>query len=123
MIISELLKREGEKQMYDFDSDAESKSRKLAERIKKLQEEKAELDKNLEAEKQRLELARKVGIIVLTEFEGKPFEYKDLEALFEKNFIDDFSRQFFNLPPLQADDPRKPKRRGRRKKEEVTEEE
>jgi hypothetical protein len=108
--------------MYDFDLDSESKSRKLAERIKKLQEEKAEIDKTLEAEKQRIDLARKVGILVIAEFKGKPFEYKDLEALFDKNFIDDFSREFFNLPILQANDPRKPKRRGRRKKEEVVEE-
>jgi hypothetical protein len=105
--------------MYDFDTDAEAKSRKLAERIKKLQEEKAELDKNLETEKQRLDLAKKVGIIVMTEFEGKPFEYKELETLFEKNFISDFERQFFNLAPLSTDDPRKPKRRGRKKKEEA----
>jgi hypothetical protein len=105
--------------MYDFDTDAEAKSRKLAERIKKLQEEKAELDKNLETEKHRLNLARKVGILVMTEFQGKPFEYKELEVLFEKNFINDFERQFFNLAPLSTDDPRKPKRRGRKKKEET----
>jgi hypothetical protein len=54
----------------------------------------------------------------MTEVEGKSFEYKDLEELFEKNFINDFERQFFNLAPLSKDDPRKPKRRGRRKKEE-----
>jgi hypothetical protein len=108
------------REMYDFDTDAESKSRKLAERIKKLQEEKAELDKNLETEKQRLDLAKKVGIIVMTEFEGKPFEYKELETLFEKNFTSDFERQFFNLVPLSKDDPRKPKRRGRKRKEEET---
>jgi hypothetical protein len=107
--------------MYDFNIDAEAKSRKLAERIKRLQEEKAKFDKSLETEKQRLDLARKVGIIVMTEFEGKPFEYKKLEALFDRNFVSDFERQFFNLPLLTSDDPRKPKRRGRKKKEETAE--
>lgn len=109
------------KEMYNFDTDAETKSRKLAEKIKKLQEEKAELDKNLETEKQRLNLSRKVGIILMTEFEGKPFEYKAFESLLDKNLIDDFERGFFNLKPLQVGDPRKPKQRGRKKKEVVEE--
>ncbi|MCL2028997.1 MAG: hypothetical protein FWG97_01035 [Deltaproteobacteria bacterium] len=103
--------------MYNFDADAESRSRKLAERIRKLQEEKAELDKSLESEKLRVNLARKVGIVIMSEFKGKPFEYKELEALFDNNFMDDFDREFFGLKPLSVDDPRKPKRRGRRRKE------
>ena len=103
--------------MYNFDADAESRSRRLAERIKKLQEEKAELDKSLETEKLRLNLARKVGILIMAEFKGKPFEYKELEALFDNNFTEDFDREFFSLKPLSSDDPRKPKRRGRKKKE------
>ncbi len=100
-----------------FNLDPEMKSQKLAEKIKKLQEEKAELDKNLETEKQKLNLARKVGILIVSEFGGKPFEYKALETLFDKSFTDDFDREFFKLKPLSADDPRKPKRRGRKKKE------
>ena len=100
-----------------FNLDPEMKSQKLAEKIKKLQEEKAELDKNLETEKQKLNLARKVGILIISEFEGKPFEYKALESLFDKNFTDDFDREFFKLKPLPSDDPRKPKRRGRKKQE------
>jgi hypothetical protein len=50
------------------------------------------------------------------EFQGKLFEYKALETVLDKNFIDDFDRQFFSLKPLLADDPRKPKRRGRKKR-------
>ncbi|MDR1044122.1 MAG: hypothetical protein LBP33_03265 [Candidatus Adiutrix sp.] len=103
--------------MYDFHMDAEAKSRKLADRIKKLQKEKADLDQNLEAEKQRFDLARKAGLLVVSEFQGRPFEYKALEALFDKHFIDDYDRAFFNLKPLPANDSRKPKRRGRKKKE------
>ena len=107
--------------MYNFDIDAESKSHKLAEKIKKLQEEKAELDRNMETEKQRLNLARKVGLLVVSEFQGQPFEYKTLEALFDKHFTDDFDREFFKLNPLPANDPRKPKKRGRKKKKTTAE--
>ena len=103
--------------MYDFEMDPEAKSRKLGAKIKKLQEEKDQVDKGLEEIKKRRDLAYKVGIIMLTEFEGKPFEYADLEALFDKNFTEDFDRNFFNLKPLPPDDPRKTKKRGRKKKE------
>jgi len=101
--------------MHNFDVDVEAKSRKLAEKIKKLQAEKAELDKNLETELQRQNLARKVGMIVVSVFKGQPFEYKDLEVLLDKHFIDDFDREFFKLEPLSAHDPRRSKRRGRKK--------
>ncbi|MDL2279033.1 hypothetical protein LJC15_00010 [Desulfovibrio sp. OttesenSCG-928-G11] len=103
--------------MYKFDQDIEQEAQKLEAKIKKLQEEKAKLKERMEAEKDRQDLARKVGIMILTEFEGKAFEYSSLLALFDKHLISDFDRQFFNLPPLAEDDPRRPKKRGRRKKE------
>jgi hypothetical protein len=105
--------------MYDFDLDIEAKSLKLAEQIRKLQEEKKLLDEKLETEKQRLDLARKVGMLIVNEFEGKPFEYDEFKALVDNHFTDDFERTFFGLAPLSADDPRRPKRRGRRKKNEM----
>jgi len=102
--------------MYNFDQDIETESKKIEAKIKKLQEEKAKLKERMETEKDRQELAKKVGIIIITEFEGKPFEYSTLSALFDKHLISDFDRKFFNLSPLAEDDPRRPKRRGRRKK-------
>lgn len=103
--------------MYNFDQDIEQEAQKIEAKIKKLQEEKAKLKERMETEKDRQDLARKVGIIILTEFEGKPFEYTALLALFDKHLISDYERQFFNLSPLAEDDPRRPKKRGRRKKE------
>ena len=103
--------------MYKFDQDIEQEAQKLEAKIKKLQEEKAKLKERMEAEKDRQDLARKVGIMILTEFEGKAFEYEELKALFDKHLISDFDRQFFGLPTLTEDDPRRPKKRGRRKKE------
>lgn len=105
--------------MYDLNTDILAEARKLDEKIKKLQEEKAEIEKRLETEKQRLELARKVGLIVVNEFQGKRFEYTDLDTLLEKHLVLDFDRQFFDLNVLPENDPRRPKRRGRKKREEA----
>jgi hypothetical protein len=109
--------------MYNFDTDIESESRKLEEKIKKLQEEKAELDKRLETEKDRLDLSRKVGLLVINEFGGKSFEYSELATLLDTHLVTDFDRNFFALSPLAETDPRRPKKRGRRKKAEMTAEE
>jgi hypothetical protein len=103
--------------MIDLNKDIEAEARRLDERIKKLQEEKALLYEQLEAEKQRLDLARKVGLIIVSEFQDKPFEYKDFQALLDTHLADDFDRAFFGLQVLSADDPRRPKKRGRRKRE------
>jgi hypothetical protein len=83
--------------------------------------EKAKLDETLETEKQRIDLAKKVGMVVVTEYKGKPFEYAAFESLLESKLVDDFDREFFGLKPLSADDPRRPKKRGRRKREQATE--
>lgn len=106
--------------MYKFNQDIEQEAQKIESKIKKLQEEKAKLKERMEAEKDRQDLARKVGIMILTEFEGKAFEYAELQALFDKHLISDFDRQFFGLSPLTEEDPRRPKKRGRRKKEQST---
>ena len=106
--------------MYKFDQDIEQEAQKIEAKIKKLQEEKAKLKERMEAEKDRQDLAKKVGIMILSEFEGKAFEYIDLQALFDKHLISDFDRQFFNLSPLTEDDPRRPKKRGRKKKDNLT---
>ena len=103
--------------MYDFDFDIESETQKLDARIKKLQEEKSKLDERLQTEKQRIELARKVGLLVVSEFEGKPFEYSTLERMLDEHLLTNYDREFFGLKALPEDDPRKPKKRGRKKKE------
>lgn len=104
--------------MYDFDKDIETEARKIDEKIKKLQEEKSKLKEKLAAEKQQLDLARKVGLLIVNEFKGKHFVYTDLEKLFEKHLISDFDREFFGLTVLAADDERRPKKRGRKAKKE-----
>lgn len=103
--------------MYDFDFDIEAEAQKLDAKIKKLQEEKSKLDERLETEKQRIELARKIGLLIVSEFEGKPFEYNALQRMLDEHLITNFDREFFGLRPLPEDDPRRPKKRGRKKKE------
>jgi len=112
--------------MDTLDFDIESEAQKIDQKIKKLQEQKAQLKERLEQEKNQNELARKVGKLILTKFEGKSFEYQTLKTLLDEKLTSDFDRQFFGLSPLTDDDPRKPKKRGvpkgtkRKKKEEVS---
>jgi hypothetical protein len=101
--------------MYDFNVDIEAKARKLDSKIRKLQEEKAKIEEKLQNGKQRLDLARKVGMLVIEGFKGKKFEYGELEALLETHLTDDFERKFFGFAALAADDSRRPKKRGRKK--------
>ena len=70
----------------------------------------------MKAEKDRTELARRLGMLILSEYEGKPFEYTTLQAKLEEVLRTDFDRGFFGFPPLAADDPRRPKPRGRKAK-------
>lgn len=102
--------------MYDLDKDIEAEAKKIEAKIKKLQEEKAKLKERMEAEKDRQELARKVGLIILSEFKGKAFDYETLLKVFDRLLVKDYDRQFFGLTPLAEDDPKRPKKRGRRKK-------
>ena len=107
--------------MYDFDMDVDAETQKIDAKIKKLQEERAQLLENAEEKKLLQDLARKVGVIVVSEFQGKAFEYQALEKILEENLISDSERQFFNLQPLAEDDPKRPKKRGRKKREMVEE--
>jgi len=102
--------------MYNFDLDIEAEAQKIDSKIKKLQEEKAKLAERLATEQQRLDLSRKVGLLVVNEFQGKPFTYDAFQALLSENLIADFDREFFGLNALAADDPRRPKKRGRKPK-------
>ena len=111
--------------MDTLDFDIENEAQKIDAKIKKLQEQKAQLKERLEKEKNQNELARKVGKLILSKFEGKPFEYSELQSLLDEKLTTDFDRQFFGFSPLTDDDPRKPKRRGvpkgtKRKKKEET---
>ena len=54
-------------------------------------------------------------MLVVKEFQGKEFKYNELKALLDANLIADFDRKFFNIQALAADDPRRPKKRGRKK--------
>ena len=103
--------------MYNFDMDIEAEKQKLEAKIKKLQEEKAKLAERMETEKQRIDLSRKVGLLVVNEFEGKSFTYDAFKDLLEKHLITNFDRQFFGFQPLAENDPRRPKRRGRKPKD------
>jgi hypothetical protein len=101
--------------MYDFNTDIETEARKLDDKIRKLQEERAKIEEKLQSEKQQLDLARKVGLLVVGEFQGKKFDYNDLRTLLDEHLISDYERKFFDLSELAVDDPRRPKKRGRRK--------
>ena len=103
--------------MYDFDMDIEAKAKKIDEKIKKLQEEKKKLAENMKTEKQREALTRKVGKFVLKEIQEDPTKYSDLQDALDSVLNDDFDRSFFKLPLLPEGDPRRPKPRGRKKKE------
>lgn len=103
--------------MSDFDLDIEAKAKKIDEKIKKLQEEKKQLAEKVKAEKQREVLGRKVGKFVLKEVEADPTKYSELQDALDGVLNDDFDRSFFKLPLLPEGDPRRPKPRGRRKKE------
>ena len=98
--------------MDTLDFDIENEAKKIDAKIKKLQEEKAKLKERLEQEKNQNELARKIGKLILSKFEGKPFEYSELQSLLDEKLTTEFDRQFFSLQPLTDDDPRKPKKRG-----------
>ena len=101
----------------NFGKDIELEAKKIDEKIRKLKEQKAQLAETLEAERQRKTLALKLGLLILDEYQGKPFEYTDLHKLLDSKLTTDFEREAFQLEPLPASDPRKPKKRGRRKKE------
>ena len=101
--------------MYELD--IEAKAKKIDEKIKKLQEEKKQLAENMKAEKQREALARKIGKFFLKEIEGDPTKYSDLQDALDEILNDDFDRSFFKLPLLAEGDPRRPKQRGRKKKD------
>lgn len=98
--------------------DIELEAKKIDEKIRKLKEQKAQLAETLEAERQRKNLALKVGLLLLDEYEGKPFEYADFQQLMDSKLTTDFEREAFQLDPLPSGDPRKPKKRGRKKKTE-----
>ena len=101
--------------MYDFNVDIEAQARKLDLKIKKLQEEKAKIEENLQSEKRRIDLARKVGMLIIKKFQGKEFEYSEFKALLDTHLTDDFEREFFGFTVLAVDDSRRPKKRGRKK--------
>lgn len=101
---------------YDLNYDPEAELNKLDAQMAKLREERAKLKEKLEADKLLLDLAKRIGIIVLNEFQGKQFMYSSFENILEEKLILDFDRQFFGLRPLPLNDPRRPKRRGGRKK-------
>ncbi len=70
-----------------FNLDPEMKSQKLAEKIKKLQEEKAELDKNLETEKQKLNLRDSYAKIISADNEDDRHDAR-MEYLSKRNQLD-----------------------------------
>lgn len=102
--------------MSDFNFDAEAEAKKLDNKIKALQAKKAELADKAKEAKQLNELARKVGVIIIKKYEGKPFEHKDLQGALDEALTADEDRTFFGFKPLAADDPRRPKKRGRKAK-------
>jgi hypothetical protein len=99
----------------ELDRDIETEVQKLDEKIKKIQQAKAQLAEKLQEEKQLLDLARKIGAVIITEFQGVRFTYIDLKLKLEDKLITDFDRNFFGLEVLAANDPRRPKQRGRKK--------
>ena len=101
--------------MSKLDYDIEAEAKKIDAKIEKLKAEKANLKQRLEQEKQHIELARRVGLLILNEFKGKSFTYSDFETIIEENLISDYDRDFFGIKPLAENDPRRPKRRGRKK--------
>ncbi|MDR1397691.1 MAG: hypothetical protein LBJ14_08170 [Desulfarculales bacterium] len=107
--------KESKQMRINLDRNIETETRKIDEKIKKLQEKKSQLAEKLKTEKQQLDLARRVGVLILQEFQGKSFEYQELLAVFDKNLVLDFDREFFSLKPLPADNKNKPKTRGRKK--------
>lgn len=100
--------------MKDFPKDPDLEARKLDEKIKKLQEEKALLKEKYEEEKQQIELAKLVGWLIIKKFEGQRFTYSDLEIVLEENLKKDYDRSFFKLQPLPEE--AKPAKRGRKPK-------
>ncbi|MDL2268616.1 hypothetical protein LJC41_01370 [Desulfosarcina sp. OttesenSCG-928-G17] len=94
---------------------AEIETKKIDEKIKKLQEEKLKLADKIKEEEQKNNLAHKVGLIILDKYKGKNFKYDDFHKLLEQTLVNDFERNFFGFSPLAEDDPRRPKRRGRKK--------
>ncbi len=70
----------------------------------------------MERQKQRLDLARKIGVLVLS-FEGNPFEYEEFSKILDEKLTNDFDRTAFKLEVLAENDPRRPKKRGRKKAE------
>ena len=96
--------------------DIEARAKKIDEKIRQLQEEKKQLAEKVKAEKAFKDLGRKVGMLVLKEFEGKSFEYSQLLEKLESVLKSDYDRAFFALAILTEDDPRRPKPRGRRAK-------
>lgn len=103
---------------FDLDFDASSEYQKIEEQIRKLQEKKKELAEKAEEGKQLNELARRVGKLILVKYQGKRFDYDELERELSEYLISDFDRQFFGLEPLAEHDQRRPKKRGRKKKTE-----
>lgn len=93
----------------------EEEAKKLDEKIKKLKEQKAKLAETLEADKQKNNLAFKLGLLLMEEYQGKDFEYDDFKKILDEKLTSDFEREFFGFQPLSTDDPRRPKKRGRKK--------
>ena len=104
----------GEYEMPEFD--VEARTKKIDEKIRQLQEEKKQLADKVKAEKAQKELGRRLGMVVLKEYEGKPFEYADLKGKLDEVLKTDHDRGFFGLSPLPMDDPRRSKQRGRKTK-------
>jgi len=96
--------------------DVETRAKKIDEKIRQLQEEKKQLADKMKAEKVQKELGRRLGMLILKEYEGKPFEYADLKGKLDEVLKADHDREFFGLSPLAVDDPRRPKPRGRKAK-------
>lgn len=87
---------------------------KIDQKIKSLQEEKKQLREKIKAEQARKNLASRIGQLILTKFEGKPFEYSQFEALISEKLVSDYDRKSFGLMPLPVDHPKYPKKRGRK---------
>jgi len=101
--------------MIDIDRDIEIEARKIDEKIKKLQQQKKELAEKIKIDKQRNDLARRVGMIIMSKYEGNYFEYEDFRNTLAEQLTADFDREFFGFDILPIDDPRRPKKRGRKR--------
>jgi len=88
----------------------------LIERSKKSKKKKPGSLSTWQTEQQRLDLSRKVGLLVVNEFQSKSFAYDALQTPLSEHLIADFDREYFNLASLAINDPRRAKPRGGKQK-------